>query len=82
MLRVFQCTNVRKSTGSDGISSQVLKNCATQMSGIFHSIFQASLSLQKVPTLLKTSIVVPVPKKSRPSSHKSSSGDVACNEEL
>ena len=52
----------------DGISGQVLKNCATQLSGIFHSIFQASLSLHKVPTLWKTSIVVPVPKKSRPAS--------------
>ena len=68
VLRVFQCTNVRKSPGPDGISGQVLKNCATQLSGIFHSIFQASLSLHKVPTLWKTSIVVPVPKKSRPAS--------------
>ena len=40
----------------------------TQLSGIFHSIFQASLSIQKVPTLWKTSIVVPVLKKSRPAS--------------
>ena len=32
----------------------------------FHSIFQASLILQKVHTLWKTSIVVPDPKKSRP----------------
>ena len=39
VLRVFQCTNVRKSPGPDGISGQVLKNCATQLSGIFHSIF-------------------------------------------
>ena len=68
VLRVFQCTNVRKSPGPDGISGQVLKNGATQLSGIFHSIFQASLSLYKVPTLWKTSIVVPVPKKSRPAS--------------
>ena len=57
---------MRKSAGPDGISGLVLKNCATQLSGIFHSIFQASLSLQNVPTLKKTSIVVPVPKKSRP----------------
>ena len=35
VLRVFQCTNVRKSPGPDGISGQVLKNCATQLSGIF-----------------------------------------------
>ena len=68
VLRVFQCTNVRKIPGPDGISDHVLKNCATQFSSIFHYIFQTSLSLQKVPTLSKTSIVVPVPKKSRPAS--------------
>ena len=62
---VFQCTNVRKGPGPEGISGQVLKNCATQLSGIFHSIFQAPLSLHKVPTLWKTSIV---PNKSRPPS--------------
>ena len=36
--------------------------------GILTSIFQASLSLRKIPTLWKMSIVVPVPKKSRPAS--------------
>ena len=68
VLRIFQYTNVRKSPGLDGIGRQLLNNCATQLSGIFHSIFQASLNLQKVPTLWKTSSVVPVPKKSRPAS--------------
>ena len=68
VLRVFQCTNVRKNPEPDGISGQVLKNCATQLSGIFHSIFQASLSLQKIPTLWKTLIILSVPKKSRSSS--------------
>ena len=55
----------RKGPGPNGISGQVLKNCATQLSGIIQmiqSIFQASLSLQKVPILWKMSTVVPVPK--------------------
>ena len=68
MLRVFKCTHVKKRPGPDGISDQVLKNCATQLSGIFHFIFQVSLSLQKIPTLLKTLTVIPVPKKPRPAS--------------
>ena len=68
VLRVFQCTNVRKSPGPDGTFGQVLKNCVTKLSGIFHSIFRASLSLQKAPTLWKTSVVGPVPKKFRPAS--------------
>ena len=39
VLRVFQCTHVNKSPGPDCISCQVLKNCATQLSDIFHFIF-------------------------------------------
>ena len=50
---------MRKRPGPDGIFGQVLKNCATQFSGIFHFIFQASLSLQKVPTLWKMPIISP-----------------------
>ena len=64
--RIFQRTNVRKSPGPDGISGHVLKTCASQLSGIFRSIFQASLRLHKIPILWKTSTVVPVPKKSSP----------------
>ena len=66
MLRIFQRTNVRKSPGPDGISGRVLKNCASQLSGIFRSIFQASLSSHKIPMLWKTSTVIPVPKKAHP----------------
>ena len=68
VFRVFQCTHVKKSPGPDGVSGQGLKNCATQLSGIFHFIFQVSLSLQKIDTLWKTSTVIPVPKKPRPAS--------------
>ena len=66
VLRIFQRTNVRKSPGPDGISGRVLKTCASQLSGIFRSIFQASLSSHKIPILWKTSTVVPVPKKAHP----------------
>ena len=66
VLRIFQRTNVRKSPGPDGISGHVLKTCASQLSGIFRSIFQASLSLHTIPILWKTSTVVPVPKKAHP----------------
>ena len=66
VLRIFQRTNVRKSPGPDGISGRVLKTCASQLSGIFRSIFHASLSSHKIPILWKTSTVVPVPKKAHP----------------
>ena len=62
VLRVFQCTRIKKSPGPYGISGQVLKNCASQLSGIFHFISQVALSLQKIPTLWKASTVIPLPK--------------------
>ena len=52
--------------GPDGISGHVLKTCASQLSGIFRSIFQASLSSHIIPILWNTSTVVPLPKKAHP----------------
>ena len=46
LLIISQCTNVRKSPGPDGISVQILTNCATKLCDIFHFIFQDSLGLQ------------------------------------
>ena len=66
VLRICQRTNVRKRPGPDGISGRVLKTCASQLSGIFRSIFQASLSSHTIPILWKRSTVVPVPKKAHP----------------
>jgi len=51
-------------TSPNDISDQDLKNCATQLTGIFHFIFQASLSLLKPPILQKTCTVVHVLKSS------------------
>ncbi|KAI5098355.1 gastrula zinc finger protein XlCGF28.1-like [Silurus meridionalis] len=56
----------RKAAGPDGISSRLLKTCADQLCDILLYIFDLSLKLGKVPQLLKTSCVVPVPKTSRP----------------
>ena len=42
-------------------------HCASQLSGVLQHIFNLSLSLQRVPVLWKTSCLVPVPKKVRPS---------------
>ena len=56
-----------KAAGPDGVSPRVLKTCATQLSGVLQHIFNLSLSLERVPVLWKTSCLVPVPKKARPS---------------
>lgn len=55
-----------KAPGPDGLTTHVLKLCASQLSGVLLRIFNLSLSIKKVPVLWKTSCLVPVPKKARP----------------
>ncbi|KAI3357345.1 hypothetical protein L3Q82_015778, partial [Scortum barcoo] len=55
---------IRKAEGPDKVSGRTLKLCADQLAGAFLDIFNLSLQLATVPVSLKTSIIVPVPKKS------------------
>ncbi|XP_051717819.1 uncharacterized protein LOC127495187 isoform X2 [Ctenopharyngodon idella] len=55
--------NTRKAAGPDGVHGRVLQACAYQLAEVFTNIFNLSLSLCKVPTCLKTTTIVPVPKK-------------------
>ncbi len=59
--------NVRKVAGPDGITGRVLRSCADQLAGLFTSIFNESLATSVVPTSFKKSIIIPVPKNSKPS---------------
>jgi len=52
-----------KAAGPDNISGQVLKERTQESKGLLTDIFNLSLSLASVPVCLKTSIIVPVPKK-------------------
>ncbi|KAK3558854.1 hypothetical protein QTP86_030445, partial [Hemibagrus guttatus] len=56
--------NPRKSAGPDNIPGRVLRECAEQLADVFTDIFNISLSSAVVPTCLKTTTIVPVPKKS------------------
>ncbi|KAI5090163.1 gastrula zinc finger protein XlCGF28.1-like [Silurus meridionalis] len=56
--------NSRKSAGPDNIPGRVLRECAEQLADVFTDIFNISLSSNIVPTCLKTTTIVPVPKKS------------------
>ncbi|KAI5101429.1 gastrula zinc finger protein XlCGF28.1-like [Silurus meridionalis] len=56
--------NPRKSAGPDNIPGRVLRECAEQLADVFTDIFNISLSSNVVPTCLKTTTIVPVPKKS------------------
>ena len=54
------------SSGPDNIGSNVLKLCCQQLTKPLHILFQASLNQCKVPSLWKTSEVIPVPKIKQP----------------
>ncbi|KAI5108115.1 hypothetical protein C0J45_1709 [Silurus meridionalis] len=56
--------NPRKSAGPDNIPGRVLRECAQQLADVFTDIFNISLSSATVPTCLKTTTIIPVPKKS------------------
>ncbi len=58
--------NVRKAAGPDGITGRVLWSCADQLAGLFTSIFNESLATSVVPTSFKISVIIPVPKNSKP----------------
>uniref|UniRef100_A0A665T724 Reverse transcriptase domain-containing protein n=1 Tax=Echeneis naucrates TaxID=173247 RepID=A0A665T724_ECHNA len=57
----------RKAAGPDKVSPRLLKTCAAELGEPLQHVFNLSLQLGKVPTLWKTSCIVPVPKKNRPS---------------
>ncbi|KAI5098695.1 hypothetical protein C0J45_10834 [Silurus meridionalis] len=56
--------NPRKSAGPDNIPGRVLRECAQQLADVLTDIFNISLSSTTVPTCLKTTTIIPVPKKS------------------
>ncbi len=65
--RELRRVNVRKAAGPDGITGRVLKSCADQLAGLFTSIFNESLATSVVPTSFNKSVIIPVPKNSKPS---------------
>ncbi len=70
--RELKRVNVRKAAGPDGITGRVLRSCppascADQLAGLFTSRFNESLATSVVPTSFKKSVIIPVPKNSKPS---------------
>ncbi|KAI4880336.1 hypothetical protein NFI96_004093 [Prochilodus magdalenae] len=59
--------HIRKAAGPDRMCPRLLKSCAAELGAPLQHIFNLSLHLGRVPTLWKTSCLVPVPKKGRPS---------------
>ncbi len=56
--------NPRKASIPDNIPGRVLKDCAAQLTDVLTDIFNTSLSQAVVPTCLKSTTIIPVPKKS------------------
>ncbi|KAI4892579.1 hypothetical protein NFI96_008375, partial [Prochilodus magdalenae] len=55
----------RRDAGGDiEIPARVLRECADQMTDVFTDIFNISLSSATVPTCLKATTIIPMPKKS------------------
>ena len=65
--KTFSSVNSRKATGPDNIPGRVLKDCAEELKDVFTDIFNTSLSQAVVPTCFKSTVIIPVPKKSSPS---------------
>lgn len=66
--RTLRAVNPRKAAGPDGVTGRVLRDCADQLAGVFTSIFNQSLSQCSIPPCLKSSTIIPLPKKNNISS--------------
>ncbi len=62
--RMLAKVNPRKAAGPDGVPGKVLRACANQLSQVFTTIFNLSLSQATIPACLKTTTIILVPKKS------------------
>ncbi|KAL0174662.1 hypothetical protein M9458_030630, partial [Cirrhinus mrigala] len=56
--------NPRKAAGPDNIPGCVPRDCAAQLTDVLTDIFNTTLSQAVVPTCLKSTSIIPVPKKS------------------
>lgn len=61
--------NTRKAPGPDNIPGHVLGDCAEELTDVFTNIFNTLLSQAVVPTCLKTTTIILIPKKPSPSCH-------------
>ncbi len=64
--RAFCSVKTKKSHGPDNICGRIVKYCASELSPIFHYIYNKPLQTQHVPATWKDAVVVPVPKSNCP----------------
>ena len=63
VLQLLKKLDANKSPGPDGIHPRVLKECASELAGPLHILFQTSLSEGSLPTAWKEARVTPIFKK-------------------
>lgn len=66
VLKILRNVKTGKASGPDNVPGKVLKLCRNELVKPIHTLYQASLDQNLVPTLWKTSNIVPVPKKKLP----------------
>ncbi|KAK7888821.1 hypothetical protein WMY93_024381 [Mugilogobius chulae] len=66
--QVLRRINSGKAAGPDNIPGRVLKACSSELADVFMDIFNLSLAQESVPRCFKSTIIVPLPKKTPVSS--------------
>ena len=72
MTSLFKQVNISKASGLDKISGRLVNLCDDQLSFFFCFIFKKSWEIHTIPTIWKTSEIMPIPKKEK----------VLCNNDL
>ncbi|KAI3352327.1 hypothetical protein L3Q82_005293 [Scortum barcoo] len=65
--RTLSRINARKASGPGNIPGRVLRDCAGELTDVFTDIFNISLSQAVIPSCLKSTTIIPVPKTLLPS---------------
>ncbi|KAI5088100.1 hypothetical protein C0J45_21643 [Silurus meridionalis] len=68
--RELKKLKTRKAAGPDGLCPRLLKTCADELGGPLQHLFNLSLHLGIIPTLWKTSCIIPLPKAKQPRHNK------------
>ena len=63
--KTFKQVNIHKAPGPEGLQGRVLKACADQLASVLTDIFKLSLTESIIPTCLKHTSIVPVPKEAK-----------------
>ncbi len=67
---ILRKVNPNKAAGPDRLRGRVLKDCSTQLGGVFTRMFQHLLDSGITPKHWKESTIIPIPKKTKPNNLK------------